>query len=69
MKETSVWPEHPSARMADAKRQNAGGKAPIAMPSSGPAGMVSLETALAGVIGARYVFQFIFRPNTFCIFS
>lgn len=47
-------PEHLRARMADAKRQNnAIGKAPIATPNVGPSGIVSLETALSGVIGAR----------------
>ncbi|KAL8965033.1 MAG: hypothetical protein Q9183_004069 [Haloplaca sp. 2 TL-2023] len=39
--------------MADTKRQNAGGKAPVATPNMGPSTMVSLENALAGVIGAR----------------
>lgn len=41
--------------MAESKRQNAGGKAPIATPNMGPSTMVSLESALGGVIGARYV--------------
>ncbi|KAI4191112.1 MAG: hypothetical protein L6R41_000333 [Letrouitia leprolyta] len=39
--------------MAESKRQNAGGKAPIATPNMGPSTMVSLESALGGVIGAR----------------
>jgi len=39
--------------MTDTKRQNAGGKPPVATPNIGPSGMVSLETALSGAIGAR----------------
>ncbi|MCJ1363370.1 hypothetical protein MMC16_002477 [Acarospora aff. strigata] len=39
--------------MADTKRQNAGGKPPVATPNIGPSGMVSLESALSGAIGAR----------------
>ncbi|KAI9812017.1 MAG: hypothetical protein M1827_004909 [Pycnora praestabilis] len=39
--------------MADTKRQNAGGKVPVATPNIGSSGIVSLETALSGVIGAR----------------
>lgn len=39
--------------MADAKRQNAGGKYPVATPNIGPSGMVSHENALSAVIGAR----------------
>lgn len=38
--------------MAEAKRQNAAGKVPVATPNVAP---VSLETALNGAIGARYV--------------
>jgi hypothetical protein len=44
-------------RMAsETKRQNAGSKAPVALPNSGPpppSPTVSLETALGGVVGAR----------------
>jgi hypothetical protein len=44
-------------RMAsETKRQNAGNKAPVALPNSGPpppSPTVSLETALSGVVGAR----------------
>lgn len=43
--------------MADNKRQNAGGKAPVATPNMGPSTMVSLENALGGVIGARIRIQ------------
>ncbi|KAL9600742.1 MAG: hypothetical protein Q9219_002983 [cf. Caloplaca sp. 3 TL-2023] len=39
--------------MADSKRQNAGGKAPIATPNMGPSSIVPLESALTGAIGAR----------------
>ena len=39
--------------MAETKRPNAGGKVPPATPNIGPSGMVSLENALSGVIGAR----------------
>ena len=43
-----------SAKMADSKRQNnAAGKVPVATPNMGPSGLVSLENALSGVIGAR----------------
>lgn len=44
---------HSSARMADTKRPNAGGKVPVATPNIGATGIVSLENALSGVIGAR----------------
>ncbi|KAL8725836.1 MAG: hypothetical protein Q9181_006268 [Wetmoreana brouardii] len=43
--------------MADNKRQNAGGKAPVATPNMGPSSVVSLENALAGAIGARIRLQ------------
>ncbi|MCJ1231611.1 hypothetical protein MMC12_008289 [Toensbergia leucococca] len=39
--------------MAETKRQNAGGKVPVATPNVGVPSMVSLETALSGAIGAR----------------
>ena len=42
--------------VAATKRQSAGGKVPVATPNigGGGSGMVSMETALAGAIGARY---------------
>ncbi|KAL8692707.1 MAG: hypothetical protein Q9218_002328 [Villophora microphyllina] len=43
--------------MAENKRQNAGGKAPVATPNIGPSSMMSLENALAGAIGARIRLQ------------
>ncbi|KAI4104030.1 MAG: hypothetical protein L6R37_003512 [Teloschistes peruensis] len=43
--------------MAEYKRQNPGGKAPVAMPNMGPASMIPLEHALAGAIGARIRLQ------------
>lgn len=42
--------------MADSKRQNAGGKA-VVTPNMAPSNLLSLESALVGVIGARYVYQ------------
>lgn len=39
--------------MADNKRHNASGKTPVATPNVGSSGMVSLEAALIGAIGAR----------------
>ena len=39
--------------MADIKRQNAGGKFPIATPQVGASSLVSVETAMSGAIGAR----------------
>ncbi|KAL8715997.1 MAG: hypothetical protein Q9220_000664 [cf. Caloplaca sp. 1 TL-2023] len=43
--------------MADNKRQNAGGKAPVATPNMGPSNLISLESALSGAIGARIRLQ------------
>lgn len=40
--------------MTDTKRPNLG-KASVATPNIGPSGMVSLENALSGAIGARSV--------------
>jgi len=42
-----------NAKMADNKRHNASGKTPVATPNVGSSGMVSLEAALIGAIGAR----------------
>ncbi|MCJ1450860.1 hypothetical protein MMC28_001194 [Mycoblastus sanguinarius] len=39
------------------KRQNAGGKAPVATPNVGQPGLVSLENALNGAVGARIRLQ------------
>ena len=39
--------------MADTKRQNAGGKYPVATPQIGASGMVSIESAMSCAIGAR----------------